>query len=81
MITVTSEVVTFDKYCKGDIPVQRILSMLAGEILRLQQYADCGLIEIDEPVPNELLEGARHLQASGFNARSMGARHIGANLR
>jgi len=81
MVTVTSEDVTFDDYCKGDIPVQRIFSMIAGEILRLQQYADSGLIEIDAPVPDRLLDGARRLQASGFDARSMGARHVGANLR
>lgn len=80
MVTVTSEDVKFDKYCEGDIPVKRILSMLAGEILRLQRYAECGLIEIDEPVPEHLLDGARRLQASGFDARSMDARHIGANL-
>jgi uncharacterized SAM-binding protein YcdF (DUF218 family) len=78
-VRVTSEIVTFDKYLAGDIPVQRILSMLAGEALRLQQYADSGLIEIDEPVPADLIEGARWLQASGFNARSMGSRHVGTN--
>jgi hypothetical protein len=71
--------VTFEGYCAGDIPVPRILSMLAGEVLRLHQYAGSGLIEIDQPVPADLLAGAHELQKSGFNARSMGANHIGAN--
>lgn len=78
-VRVTSEVVTFHEYCAGDIPVSRILSMLAGEVLRLQRYADSGLIEIDDPVPAELLAGAHQLQESGFDARSMGARHVGTH--
>lgn len=78
-VRITSENVAFRRYCTGDIPIQRILSMLAGEVLRLQQYASSGLIELDSPVPADLLEGARELQASGFNARSLGAHHIGAN--
>ncbi|HEV8558655.1 MAG TPA: YdcF family protein [Actinophytocola sp.] len=77
-VRVTSQVMTFAEYLSGDIPVKRILSMLAGEVLRLQRYADSGLIKIDEPVPSELLTGARQLQEAGFNARSMSAHHVGA---
>jgi hypothetical protein len=79
-VRITSQVVTFEAYCAGDIHVSRILSMLVGEILRLQRYADCGLIEIDEPVPGELLAAARRLHESGFDKRSMGARHVGAHV-
>ncbi|HCU51010.1 MAG TPA: hypothetical protein DGG94_14635 [Micromonosporaceae bacterium] len=77
-IRVTSEIVTFQEYRAGDIPVQRILSMLAGEVLRLHRYASSGLIEIDEPVPTDLLTSARQLQESGFDARSLDAHHVGA---
>jgi uncharacterized SAM-binding protein YcdF (DUF218 family) len=45
-VSATSEVVTFNEYCAGSIPVQYILSMLAGEILRIDEYARSGLIEI-----------------------------------
>lgn len=79
-VRITSESVPFQKYCAGDIPVQRILSMLAGEVLRLHQYASSGLIELDAPVPAKLLQGAHELQESGFNARTLGAHHIGANV-
>lgn len=78
-VRVTSEAVTFPEYCAGDIPVPRILSMLAGEILRLHQYAGTGLIETTEAVPEDLLAGARRLQESGFNTRTLGANHIGAS--
>lgn len=79
-VRITSEDVSFADYCDGDIHIERILSMLAGEVLRLRQYAECGLIEIDEPVPNDLLAAAGRLQESGFDKRSMGAWHVGAHI-
>jgi DUF218 domain len=49
-VAVTSQQVGFDDYCAGEIPVSRILSMLAGEALHLDAYAASGLIHLDEPV-------------------------------
>lgn len=77
-VGITSEIITFGEYCSGDIPVPRILSMVSGEVFRLRQYAEAGLIEIDEPVPAHVLASASRLRESGFDARSMGAHHIGA---
>jgi hypothetical protein len=78
-VRVTSEVVEFDKYCAGDIPIQRILSMLTGEILRLDNYARSGLIETETPIPTPLIENARKLQAVGFSSRAIGTGHMGTN--
>jgi hypothetical protein len=78
-VRVTSETVEFDKYCAGDIPVERILSMLAGEVLRLDNYARSGLISVDAPVPARLIEDARALQAAGFSARTIGSGHMGTS--
>jgi uncharacterized SAM-binding protein YcdF (DUF218 family) len=68
-VNVTSQQISFDDYCASDIPVNRILSMLAGEALRLESYAATGLIELDEPVPAYLLNAARALEDAGFNSR------------
>jgi hypothetical protein len=68
-VAVTSQQIGFAEYCAGDIPVSRILSMLAGEALRLENYMATGLIDLDEPVPVDLLEAAHALQAAGFNSR------------
>ena len=76
-VRVTSEVVEFDKYCAGDIPIQRILSMLAGEIIRLDNYAWSGLLDLDEPVPAVLMADAHKLQENGFNGRAIGSGHMG----
>jgi hypothetical protein len=76
-VRVTSEVIEFDKYCAGDIPAQRILSMLAGEVIRLDNYARSGLLDIDEPVPPALIAGAHKLQENGFNGRAIGSGHMG----
>jgi DUF218 domain len=70
-VAVTSQQIGFDDYCAGDIPVTRILSMLAGEALRLEAYAASGLIDLDEPVPADLLSAARSLQAAGFSSRAV----------
>lgn len=70
-VRVTSQEVTFEQYCAGSIPVPKIYSMLAGEIVRLDSYAHSGLIQPDEPVPSELLEAAHRLQAAGYDARSL----------
>lgn len=76
-VRVTSEDIEFDKYCAGDIPVQRILSMLAGEVIRLDNYARSGLLGIDEPVPPALIAHAHKLQKDGFNGRAIGPGHMG----
>jgi hypothetical protein len=53
----------------GDIPADRILSHLAGEALRLEAYAATGLIDPGEPIPENVLDTARALQARGFSRR------------
>jgi len=70
-VAVTSEQISFDDYCTGDIPPARVLSMLAGEVLRLESYAETGLIDLDEPVPDDLLDAARALQAAGYDSRAV----------
>ncbi len=45
--------------------------MLAGEALRLESYAASGLIDLDEPVPEDLLDAARALQAAGYDSRAV----------
>lgn len=76
-VRVTSEVIEFDKYCANDIPVQRILSMLAGEVIRLGNYARSGLLHLDGPVPAALMADAHRLQDNGFNGRAIGSGHMG----
>jgi hypothetical protein len=76
-VRVTSEVIEFDKYCANDIPADRILSMLAGEVIRLDNYARSGLLELDEPVPVALIADAHRLQENGFNGRAIGSGHMG----
>ena len=69
-VTVTSEQTGFDTYRTGDIPPSRILSMLAGEALRLRAYAATGLIDPD-PVPDTILEAAHALQTAGYDSRAI----------
>jgi uncharacterized SAM-binding protein YcdF (DUF218 family) len=76
-VRVTSEVVEFNKYCTGDISVSKVLSMIVGEILRLDNYARSGLINGEEPIPDNLIERAHKLQAAGFSARLIGSGHMG----
>jgi hypothetical protein len=70
-VAVTSQQISFDDYCARDIPVDRILSMLVGEALRLEAYAASGLIALDEPVPAAMLKAARALEAAGFSSRAV----------
>jgi hypothetical protein len=71
LVAVTSEETGFEEYFAGDIPVERILSMLAGEALRLESYAAAGLIDPGDPVPAEILNAARALQAAGYDSRAL----------
>jgi hypothetical protein len=68
-VAVTSQETSFEEYLAGSVPAQRVLSGLAGEALRLESYAAIGLIEVGEPVPGELLDAARALQAAGYDSR------------
>jgi hypothetical protein len=70
-VTATSQQISFDDYLAGDIPADRVLSHLAGEALRLETYAATGLIDPGEPVPANILEAARALQAAGFSSRAV----------
>jgi hypothetical protein len=70
-VAVTSEQIQFDDYLTGDIPADRVLSMLAGEALRLEAYAATGLIDSAEPVPGHILDAAHVLQAAGFSSRAV----------
>lgn len=70
-VAVTSELAGFAEYCAGDIPVSRILSMLAGEVARLESYAASGLIDPGEPVPGHVLHAAHALDTAGFNSRAV----------
>ena len=70
-VAVTSEQISFDDYCAGNISPARILSMLAGEALRLESYAETGLIDLDEPVPYDLLDASRALQSAGYDSRAV----------
>lgn len=70
-VAVTSQQVTFDEYLSGSIPAARILSHLAGEAHRLEAYSATGLIDPGEPVPANILDTARALQAAGFNSRAV----------
>jgi hypothetical protein len=65
-VGVTSEQVSFDDYIHGAIPAGRILSMLAGEAIRLEAHAATGLIDPGEPVPADILAAAR---AGGLRIR------------
>jgi uncharacterized SAM-binding protein YcdF (DUF218 family) len=70
-VAVTSEQADFTGYLAGDIPAERIFSMLAGEAIRLEAYAATGLIDASEPVPAPILDAAHALQAAGFNTRTI----------
>ena len=70
-VRVTSEQVGFEDYLAGGIPIGRILSMLAGEAIRLEAYAATGLIDSSEPVPGVMLNAAHALQATGFDSRAV----------
>jgi DUF218 domain len=67
----TSQEIGFDDYLTSDIPANRILSHLAGEALRLDAYAATGLIDPGEPVPENVIDAARALQAEGFSERAI----------
>lgn len=77
-VRLTSEQVSFADYLAGAIPPHRVLSMLAGEIFRLQKYAASGLIEIDAPVPAEHLQAARYLRDAGFDGRTQTSTPVAA---
>jgi len=77
-VRITSEIAKFSEYCNGDIPINKIISMLAGEIIRLDNYARSGLIDIEAPVPTRMIKRARELQDAGFSSRAIGSGHMGS---
>jgi len=60
--------VSFEEYIKGDIPKQKIIDMMAGEVYRLKEYPSKGYFQ-QQDIPEEVWNAYLELVSLGFDKR------------
>lgn len=61
----------FADYLRSGIPAGKVLSMLVGEVQRLERYADRGFL-LRQEIPDSVSRAADNLAASGYTERALG---------
>ena len=60
--------VSFEEYINGDIPKQKIIDMMAGEVYRLKEYPSKGYFQ-QQDIPEEVWNAYLELVSLGFDKR------------
>lgn len=67
-LIVSSANVTFKEYFNGDIPKEKIIDMIVGEVYRLKEYPTLGYFK-EVQIPNDVWNAYCELAELGFNKR------------
>lgn len=67
-LIVSSANVTFKEYFNGDIPKEKIIDMIVGEVYRLKEYPKLGYFT-EVQIPNDVWNAYCELVDLGFNKR------------
>lgn len=67
-IIVTSQKVNYEEYINGNIPKDKVINMMTGEIKRIKEYPDIGY-SIYQEIPSEIWDAYTHLVQLGYTDR------------
>lgn len=65
-ILVTSPQISFDDYPNEDIPLERVINILVGDLQRIKEYPKKGF-QIEQEIPDGVWAAYKRLVDSGFN--------------
>ena len=67
-LQVSSHLISFDDYIAGDIPTKKIISMMVGEVHRIESYSNQGFL-LQQNIPFEVIEACSRLEKEGYTDR------------
>jgi uncharacterized SAM-binding protein YcdF (DUF218 family) len=65
-LLVTSPLLSFEEYPTDDIPVEKLINMMVGDLQRIKLYPEKGF-QIYQEIPDEVWNAYEQLVAMGFN--------------
>lgn len=69
-LTVTSPQISFDNYPNEEIPLEKVINIMVGDLQRIMEYPALGY-QIYQQVPDEIKEAYEILKTSGFDKHLM----------
>ncbi len=64
-VTVTSPTVSFEAYPTGEIPVERVIEIMVGDLYRIKDYPAKGF-QVPQEIPPEVMAAAEELVRRGY---------------
>ncbi|RFM27247.1 YdcF family protein [Deminuibacter soli] len=65
-LTVTSPQLSFDEYPTPDIPLEKVINIMVGDLQRIKEYPAKGF-QVYQEIPGDVWEANEQLIAAGFN--------------
>ena len=65
-LLVTSPQITFDKYPTDEIPLEKVINIMTGDLQRIQLYPQKGF-QIHQEIPSDVWNAYKKLIEAGFN--------------
>ncbi len=65
-LIVTSPQIPFEKYPTEEIPLERVINIMAGDLQRIKVYADTGF-QIYQDIPDDIWKAYEQLVELGYN--------------
>lgn len=69
-LQVSGPLVTFENYLAGDIPIRKIISMMVGEVHRIEGYSNQGFL-LPQVIPPAVIAACSRLQEEGYTDRAL----------
>ena len=66
VITVTSPQISFEDYPTSEIPLEKVINIMVGDLQRIKLYPDKGF-QVHQDIPAEVWEAFEKLVALGFD--------------
>lgn len=70
LLTVTSPQISFENYPNEEIPMQRVINIMAGDLQRIKFYPEKGF-QVYQEIPDDVWQSFEALVAAGYNQHLM----------
>lgn len=65
-LVVTSPQIHFEAYANAEIPMEKVINIMVGDLQRIKIYPEKGF-QIYQPIPDDVWQAYEHLVAAGFD--------------
>ena len=69
-LIVTSPQITFEDYPNSEIPMQRVINIMAGDLQRIKFYPEKGF-QVYQEIPDDVWKAFEELVAEGYDQHLM----------